>query len=627
MASVARHIRKKATAPLRPVRLGKLDPVIEQRAGGVIHIRAAQELGPYHDKLSQPLEHWAKIAPDRLFLAQRDAKGEWRKLSYSQVLSSVQRIGAALLRRGLSADRPIVVLSGNDIEHALLGLAAMYVGIPYAPISAAYSLMSSDFGKLRTIINLLTPGLVFANDGGPFARAIYETIPDDIELVVARNPLGDRKTTLFADLLGAEDAAGVAAAHAKVTPDSIAKFLFTSGSTGNPKAVINTHRMLCSNQAMLASGFTFVADEPPVVVDWLPWSHTFGSNHNFNMVLTYGGSLYIDDGNPTPPGVPKTARNLREIAPTIYFNVPKGYEALIPHFHADEVLRRNFFSRLKVLFYAGAGLNETTWDELTRLAVETTGERIIFLSSLGSTETAPLALACSWDFDRPGNIGLPAPGVELKLVPNDGKLEARLRGPHITPGYWRQDELTRDAFDEEGFYKIGDALKFVDPDDPGQGLLFDGRIAEDFKLSTGTWVSVGPLRARFVDHFAPYVRDAVFAGADRDDIAALIFPDVEACRKLGGLASDAPPSAIIEAPAVRAKFAELLTKLAAASPGSSTRVERLLLMADPPSMDKGEMTDKGSINQRAVLKNRATLVDELYAVPLSSWVIAAEGKR
>jgi len=627
MASVARDISKKAAAPLRPVRLGKLDPVIEQRAGGVIHIRAAQELGRYHDKLSEPLEHWARIAPDRLFLAQRDAKGEWRELTYSQVLSSVKRIGAALLRRGLSAENPIVVLSGNDIEHALLGLAAMYVGIPYAPISAAYSLMSSDFGKLRAIINLLTPGLVFASDGGPFARAVYETVPDDIELVVTRNPLGDRKTTLFADLLGAEDAAGVAAAHARVTPDSIAKFLFTSGSTGHPKAVINTHRMLCSNQAMLASGFAFVADEPPVVVDWLPWSHTFGSNHNFNMVLTHGGSLYIDDGNPTPPGVPKTARNLREIAPTIYFNVPKGYEALIAHFHADEVLRRNFFSRLKVLFYAGAGLNETTWDELTRLAVETTGERIIFLSSLGSTETAPLALACSWDFDRPGNIGLPAPGVELKLVPNDGKLEARLRGPHITPGYWRQDELTRDAFDEEGFYKIGDALKFVDPSDPGKGLLFDGRIAEDFKLSTGTWVSVGPLRARFVDHFAPYVRDAVFAGADRDDIAALIFPDIEACRKLGGLSADASSSEIVAAAAVRAKFAELATKLAAASPGSSTRVERLLLMPEPPSMDKGEMTDKGSINQRAVLTNRAALVDELYAVPLSSRVIAAEGTR
>ena len=545
MASVAQEIRNQATAPLRPVRLGKLDPVIEQRAEGIIYIRAAQVLGPYHDKLSQPLQHWAETAPDRLFLAQRDTQGEWRKLSYSQVMSSVKRIGAALLRRGLSAEKPIVVLSGNDIEHALLGLAAMYVGIPYAPISPAYSLMSSDFGKLRAIIDLLTPGLVFANDGGPFARAIYETVPDEIELVVTRNPLGDRRTTLFADLLGGEDAAGIAAAHAKVTSDSIAKFLFTSGSTGNPKAVINTHRMLCSNQAMLASGFSFVADEPPIVVDWLPWSHTFGSNHNFNMVLTYGGSLYIDDGNPTPPGVPKTARNLREIAPTIYFNVPKGYEALIAHFHADDALRRNFFSRLKVLFYAGAGLNQTTWDELTRLAVETTGERIIFLSSLGSTETAPLALACSWDFDRPGNIGLPAPGVELKLVPNDGKLEARLRGPHITPGYWRQEHLTREAFDAEGFYKIGDALKFVDAGDPGKGLLFDGRIAEDFKLSTGTWVSVGPLRARFVDHFTPYVRDVVFAGADRDDIAALIFPDIEACRKLGGFASGASSSEIV----------------------------------------------------------------------------------
>lgn len=627
MASVAREIKNQVSAPLRPVRLGKLDPVIEQRAGGVIHIRAAQELGRYHDKLTQPLEHWAKTAPDRLFLAQRDTQGEWRKLTYAEALSSVQRIGAALLRRGLSAEKPIVILSGNDIEHALLALAAMYVGIPYAPISPAYSLMSSDFGKLRVIINLLTPGLVFANDGGPFGPALYETVSDGIELVVARNPLGDRQTTLFSDLLGMEDAEGVATAHANVTPDSIAKFLFTSGSTGSPKAVINTHRMLCSNQAMLASGFAFVADEPPVVVDWLPWSHTFGSNHNFNMVLTYGGSLYIDDGNPTPPGVPKTARNLREIAPTIYFNVPKGYEALITHFRADDALRRNFFSRLKVLFYAGAGLNQATWDELTRLAVETTGERIIFLSSLGSTETAPLALACSWDFDQPGNIGLPAPGVELKLVPNEGKLEARLRGPHITPGYWRQDHLTREAFDEEGFYRIGDALKFVDPSDPGKGLLFDGRIAEDFKLSTGTWVSVGPLRARFVDHFAPYVRDAVFAGADRDDIAALVFPDMEACRKLGGLGSDASPTEIVDALPVRARFAELLAKLAAASPGSSTRVERAILMAEPPSMDKGEMTDKGSINQRAVLKIRAALVDELYAMPLSSRAIAVEGNR
>jgi len=360
-----------------------------------------------------------------------------------------------------------------------------------------------------------------------------------------------------------------------------------------------------------------------VVVDWLPWSHTFGSNHNFNLVLVNGGSFYIDDGNPTPLGLPKTVRNLRDIAPTAYFNVPKGYEALVPHLRADAALRENFFSRVKMLFYAGAGLNQTTWDALTELAVTTTGERIIFVSSLGSTETAPLALACTWDFDRAGNIGLPCPGVELKLVPNSGKLEARLRGPHITPGYWRQRHHTREAFDDEGFYKLGDALTFADPADPSQGLLFDGRIAEDFKLSTGTWVSVGPLRLRFNDHFAPYVRDAVIAGADRDDIAVLVFPDIEACRRLAGLDAKASPEDVVGAPDVRATFASLLDAFSGENLGSSMRVMRLVLMAEPPSLDKGEMTDKGSINQRAVLTNRAALVDELYACPLSSRLIAA----
>jgi feruloyl-CoA synthase len=624
---VANPLRATANAaPLRAVRLGAADAVVERKADGSILIRAGEPLGAYYGRLSEPLEKWAKAAPERVFLAQRDAGDQWRKLNYAEVLDSVKRIAAALLRRGLTAERPIAIVSGNGIEHALLALAAMVAGIPYAPISPAYSLMSADFGKLRLTMDLLTPGLVFASDGAVFGKAIAAAVPQGAELVVTQNPPSTtRKATLFADLIGAEDAAGVAAAHAAVTPDTIAKFLFTSGSTGTPKAVINTQRMLCSNQAMIAAGFCFVADEPPVVVDWLPWSHTFGSNHNFNLVLVNGGSLYIDDGNPTPPGVPKTARNLREIAPTIYFNVPKGYEALIPHFRADETLRKTFFSRLKVLFYAGAGLNQTTWDDLTRLAVETTGERIIFLSSLGSTETSPLALACTWDFDRAGNIGLPAPGVELKLVPNEGKLEARLRGPHITPGYWRQDNLTAAAFDAEGFYKIGDALKFADPADPLKGLLFDGRIAEDFKLATGTWASVGPLRARFIDHFAPYVRDVVLAGPDRDDIAALVFPDIEACRKLAGLGPQAASDAIVADAKLRAKFAELLGKLAAANLGSSMRVARALLMAEPPSMDKSEATDKGSINQRAVLNNRAALVDELYATPLSSRVISVGG--
>ena len=625
--ALVQNLNRTASAPLRPVRLGTLDAVLKRDANGVIYVGNAQVLAPYHRTLSEPLEHWAKAAPDRVFLAQRDVSNAWRKLTYAEALRHVRRIGAALLRRGLSAEKPIVIISGNDIAHALLALAAMHVGIPYAPVSPAYSLLSGDFGRLRAIVDLLTPGLVFANDGLAFGRALYAAVPDTIELVVTRNPLGDRKTTMFSDFLGAEDDANVAAARSKVAPDTIAKFLFTSGSTGQPKAVINTQRMLCSNQAMLAAGFRFVADEPPVVVDWLPWSHTFGSNHNFNMVLVNGGSLYIDDGNPTPAGAPKTARNLREIAPTIYFNVPKGYEALAPHLCADKELRENFFSRLKVLFYAGAGLNQTTWDDLTRLAIETTGERIIFLTSLGSTETSPLALACSWDFDRPGNIGLPCPGVELKLVPNEGKLEARLRGAHITPGYWRQDALTREAFDEEGFYKIGDALKFADAERPEKGLLFDGRIAEDFKLSTGTWASIGPLRARFIDHFAPLVCDVVFAGPDRDDIAALVFPDIESCRRLApGLAAETPPAVLLDAPPIRAKFAGLLQSLAAASPGTSMRVERIMLMAEPPSMDKSEMTDKGSINQRAVLKNRAALAEELYATPFPARIIAVTDK-
>jgi len=610
------------TAPLRPVRLGAPDAVVERKADGSIHIRTSAPLGDYHNNLGEPLEKWAREAPERVFLAQRGPDDAWRKLTYAQVFDTVKRIGAALLRRGLSPERPIVILSGNGIEHALLGLAAAYVGIPFAPISPAYSLMSSDFGKLHMIVDLLTPGMVFAADGNAFGRAIAAVVPNDVELVVTANPPSDRTATLFSDLIGAEDEAAVAAAHARVTPDTIVKFLFTSGSTGTPKAVINTNRMLCSNQAMLAASLQFITDEPPVVLDWLPWSHTFGGNHNFNMVLTQGGSFYIDDGNPTPPGVPKTARNLREIAPTIYFNVPKGYEALVAHFRADDTLRQKFFSRLKVLFYAGAGLNQATWDDISQLSVETAGERVIFLTSLGSTETAPAALACTWESDRPGNIGLPCRGVELKLVPNEGKLEARLRGPLITPGYWRQDQQTQAAYDEEGYYKIGDALKFADPDDPMKGLLFDGRIAEDFKLSTGTWVSVGPLRGHFIDHFAPYVRDAVFAAPDRDHIGALVFPEIEACRKLAGLGADATPDAILADTKVRATFAERLKALAAQSKGSSTRVARIILMAEPPSMDKGEMTDKGSINQRSVLRNRSELMEQLYADPVPEAVIA-----
>jgi feruloyl-CoA synthase len=608
--------------PLRPVRLGSADVRVERRGDGAILMRSPHPLPPFAHKLTERLTHWAKAAPDRVFLARRDGADTWRALTYAQTLSSVRSIAAALLARNLSPERPIAILSGNDVEHALLGLAAMHVGIPYAPISVPYSLLSRDFVKLKSIVDLLSPGLVFAADGKTFSRALAAAVPAGIEILLTENLPADRPATSFADLLKAHPTETVDAAHACVGPQTVAKILFTSGSTGQPKGVLNTQLMLCANQAMIGAAFAFLAEEPPVVVDWLPWNHTFGGNHNFGLVLDNGGSLYIDEGKPLPGAIAATVRNLREVAPTIYFNVPKGYEMLLPHLKADRHLRETFFSRLKVLFYAGASASQHVLAALERLAVETIGERIVFLSSLGSTETAPLAIACTWECERAGNVGLPAPGVELKLVPRQEKLEARLKGPNVTPGYWRAPALTAAAFDEEGFYKIGDALKFADAADPAKGLLFDGRLAEDFKLATGTWVSVGALRAAFIAHCAPLVVDVVLAGAERDAVTALVFPDLDACRRLAcDLAPDLCATRLIADPRVRAEFARLLAALGDPAGGTSRRIARAVLLAEPPSLDRGEMTDKGSINQRAVLAHRAGLVEDLYADPPPPHVI------
>ncbi|MGA8694193.1 MAG: feruloyl-CoA synthase [Xanthobacteraceae bacterium] len=616
---------RQSRAPMRAVKLGPADVVVERRDDSAIVMRSPHALPSYPRMLTERLMHWAKVAPDRIFLAQRDAAGAWRTMNYAKTLSAVRALAAALLERGLDAERPVAILSGNDIEHALLALAAMHVGIPYAPISVPYSLLSQDFGKLKTIIEILSPGLAFANNGTAFARAITAALPRDVEVAVTANPPAERATTSFAELLQTPATGAVEAAHARVKPDQAAKILFTSGSTGWPKGVENTHRMLCANQTMIRAAMPFVGEEPPVLVDWLPWNHTFGSNHNFGLVLDNGGSLYIDEGKPLPGLIEATVRNLREIAPTIYFNVPKGFEMLLPTLAADGALRETFFSRLKVLFYAGAGLAQHVLDGFADLAVKTTGEHILFMSSLGSTETAPAALSCNWQSERAGNIGLPLPGVTLKLVPREGKLEARLKGDNIMPGYWHAPALTAEAFDEEGFYKIGDALKFADPADPAKGMLFDGRLAEDFKLATGTWVSVGPLRAAFISYCAPLVRDVVLAGAERDEVTALIFPDIDACRGIApDLATDAPVPHLLGDPRVRAAFARKLGGFAAASTGTSGRIMRAVLLAEPASLDIGEMTDKGSINQRAVLAHRAATVEALYADPPPSHIIVAK---
>ena len=450
---------------MRPVRLGPREVVTEFSADGAIRLRSPHPLPPYPEKLTQRLEHWAAAAPERTFMAQRDAAGGWRTISYRKTLERVRGIGAALLTRDLTPERPIMILSGNDIEHALLGLAAIYVGIPYAPISPAYALVSSDFGKLRYIIGLLTPGLVFAADGELFRRAIEAALPDDVEVVVARNPIERRagKTATPFDGLWIEAPASVEAAHARVGPDTVAKLLFTSGSTGTPKAVINTQRMWCANQAMILSQLAFFADEPPVIVDWAPWHHTAGGNHNFGFVLYNGGTLYIDEGKPAAGAIETTVQNLREVSTNWYFTVPKGYEALLPYFRGDARLRQTFFAKLKVLWFAGAALAQSVFDDMQELALASCGERIMFLTGLGATESAPMAIARMWQSKDSINMGVPVPGVELKLVPTEGKLEARLRGPSIMPGYWRQDELTAQAFDGEGFYKLGDALEVRGP--------------------------------------------------------------------------------------------------------------------------------------------------------------------
>jgi feruloyl-CoA synthase len=608
-------------APLRPISFGDPAVSVDRRDNGTIYLRPKIALGEYPVRLTDRLHLWAKAEPDRIFMAERTADGGWRHITYAQLLVSSRRIASALLARDLSAEKPIVILSGNSIDHALVAFGALYAGIPFCPVSPAYSLVSKDYAKLGYLMKLLTPGLVFADDATKFADALSANVPDATEIAASRGGVPGRQVTMLNDLLASREHPGLDTAHEAIGPDTIAKFLLTSGSTGHPKAVINTQRMMSANQVMLRETLAFLKDEPPVIVDWLPWNHTFGGNHNIGLTLYNGGSMYLDAGKPMPGGIEETVRNLREISPTVYFNVPKGYESLLPYLRDDKALRGKFFQRLHAMFFSGAALSPYVWNSLDELAVQETGFRVPMLTGLGATETSPFFMSVRPATSRSGHVGLPVSGNDAKLVPNNGKLEVRAKGPNVTPGYWRQPELTANAFDEEGFYKFGDAIKPVDADDFSAGFDFDGRIAEDFKLASGTWVSVGPLRARFVAACAPLVRDVVIAGINRDEVSALVILDLDGCRLINPTLPADDLAATAGDPLIRDAFRERLCKFLETSTGSSTRIARATLLDTPLSIDRGEVTDKGSINQRAVLDHRSRLIDELYSSTPAAHVI------
>jgi feruloyl-CoA synthase len=609
-------------------RLAFAPPAVEVTplADGGCVLRSPQALGPYGRCVGEYLVHWGTTTPEQLFLAERATDGGWRELRYGEALAQVRAIGQALLRRRLGADRPIAILSDNSIDHALLTLAGMYVGVPVAPVSPSYSLASRDYAKLRHVLGLLKPGLIFVQDGAKFAPALAAIDRGEAEIVSAGGSAAGQKTTPFPKLVATQPQPQVDNAYRAVTPDTVAKILFTSGSTDLPKGVINTQRMLCANQQAIAQIWPFLAEKPPVIVDWLPWSHTFGGNHNFNMMLRHGGTICIDEGKPALGLVERTVANLAEISPTIYFNVPRGYDMLLPRLESDAALRASFFRRLDLIFYAAAALPQNLWERLEEVAFAARGERVRMVSSWGATETAPLVTSVHFEMERAGVIGLPVPGVLLKMVPNAGKMELRVRGPNVTPGYYKRDDLTAAAFDDEGYYKIGDAGRFAVPNEPIRGIEFDGRIAEDFKLLSGTWVHVGGLRVKAIAAGAPVIQDCVVTGHDRADVGLLIFPNPVGCRSLCPDApGNAPLAALIERVEVRQRIAAALAALANDGSGSSTYPTRALLMAEPPSGDANEITDKGYINQRAVLLRRAALVERLYADKPEADVIVHPG--
>jgi feruloyl-CoA synthase len=605
-------------APVRPIAYAEPAVACHEAAGSVV-LRSTTPLGRYEPSLTRLFRAAVERNPGGLFLAEREAGGGWRKVTYEAARRTVDALAQGLLERGLSAERPVMILSGNAIDHALLTLAGYSAGIPVAPISVAYSLQSQDHAKLRHIADLLEPGLVYVADTGPFAKSLAAIDLNRMEVVAGRNGANLPGVTAFDVMAQSRPGAALDQAVAATGADTIAKFLFTSGSTGLPKGVINTHGMLTANQQQLAQIWPFIDEAPLVLLDWLPWNHTFGANHNFNLVLRHAGSLYIDGGRPVPGMIEQTVKNLGEVSPTIYFNVPAGYAALLPFLERDEAFARAFFQKLRLIFYAGAALPQDLWTRLEAVSERVTGERVPMTSSWGTTETSPLATAAHFIIDRAGAIGVPVPGCELKLVPAGEKLEVRVRGPNVTPGYWKRPDLDAAAFDAEGFYKPGDAVRFVDPADPRKGIVFDGRLTEDFKLTTGTWVAVGALRVGALAAASPALQDAVIAGENREFIAILAWLNAASCHGLIG--AECPLPELARHGAVREHVRSALARWNAEHRGSSERIARVLLLPDMPSIDANEITDKGYINQRLALERRRADVERLYAATPDADVI------
>lgn len=572
----------------------------ESRPDGSFVLRSPHALPTPARCVGQWLEEWAQRTPDAVAFAQRAPGGGWGELSWAQTRQQVGRVAQALLNLNLPEEDPVVVLSDNSLHQLLLVLACLHVGRAVCTVSSAYSRLTQDHSKVTGILQTLKPGLLYADNAAVYGPAVRAARLSGLHMPVVLSQGAEeiQGALAFESMMATEETPAVMQAFARITPDTVAKYLLTSGSTGTPKVVINTHRMLCANQEMLASAWRFLQHEKPVVVDWLPWSHTFGGNHNLHIVMRNGGTLVIDEGRPAPGLVEKSLANLVKCKPTLYFNVPRGLDLILPLLEADDEAARAFFSRLRMVFYAGAALPQATWDRLQALSRRVRGQEVWLTTSWGSTETAPAVTLAHFRLERAGNIGIPLPGVDLKFVPNGGKLEMRVRGVNVFPGYRNAPELTAQAFDEEGYYCIGDAGLLVDEAHPEKGVIFNGRVAEDFKLTTGTWVSVGTLRVKLVSALAPWAQDAVITGHDRDEVGALIFPSAQA--------------AALSPEELHARIQTALLTLKGEGGGSSQVPARALVLSEPPSSDGGEITDKGYINQRAVLTRRAAQVQALY---------------